>query len=170
MQIKPLDFVEHQKSLENILNVYPTLSILGVAVTDLKPTIELAICHTMYVNKDSGFKAQGILNFPILLSVGTEITKQSKNFQLSAYSFSQTYRFCKDVLDITAFEKLNVSLSLGEADFQSMTPLFEAFNDHEKIVPQGNADNLMKLLAQRLKELKLRCQKEKGEELKIRLR
>lgn len=60
--------------MENILNVYPTLSILGVAVTDLQPNIQLAALHTLYTNKDSGFKAQGILNFPIILSVGSNIT------------------------------------------------------------------------------------------------
>ena len=75
MQIKPIDPAEHQKIVENILTVYPTLSILGVAVTDLAPTIHLAALHTMYIHKDSGFKAQGILNYPILLSVGTNITK-----------------------------------------------------------------------------------------------
>jgi hypothetical protein len=169
-QLKPIDFVEHQKSLENILTVYPTLSILGVAVTDLQPTIHLAVLHTMYISKDSGFRAQGILNFPIILSVGTTLTSESKNFQLQAYTYSQTYRFCKDVMDITAFEKLDVTISLGEADFESMTPLFESFNDQERILPEGSADQLMKLLAHRLKELKLRCEKEKGEELKIRLR
>jgi hypothetical protein len=59
---------------------------------------------------------------------------------------------------------------LGEADFESMTPLFEAFNDNERIVPEGNADRLMRELAVRLKELKKSCEREKGEELKIRLR
>ena len=79
------------------------MSILGAVVTDLQPTIHLAALHTMYINKDSGFKAQGILNYPILLSVSTHITKTSQNFQLEAYSFSQTYRFCKDLMDVTAF-------------------------------------------------------------------
>ena len=51
-----------------------------------------------------------------------------------------------------------------------MTPLFEAFNDNERIVPEGNADRLMRELAVRLKELKKSCEREKGEELKIRLR
>jgi hypothetical protein len=111
------------------LTVYPSLQILGVAVSDLKPDINLAALHTMYVNKDSGFKSQGILNYPILLSVGTTFNKKSKNFDLSAYSFNQTYRFCKDLMDVTSFEKLDVSISLGEADFESMVPLFEAFND-----------------------------------------
>ena len=54
---------------------------------------------------------------------------------MQAYSFSQTYRFCKDVMDVTAFERLDVKISLGEADFESMTPLFEAFNDQDRIVP-----------------------------------
>lgn len=52
---------------------------------------------------------------------------------------------------MTAFEKLDVKISLGEADFESMTPLFEAFNDQEKIVPEGSADHLMKTLSIRLK-------------------
>lgn len=33
------------------MTVYPTLQIIGVAVTDLKPDINLAILHTMYLNK-----------------------------------------------------------------------------------------------------------------------
>lgn len=51
-----------------------------------------------------------------------------------------------------------------------MTPLFEAFSDQEKVVPEGNAHELMNLLAFRLKELKLHCEKERGEALKVRLR
>ncbi len=73
-------------------------------------------------------------------------------------------------MDVTAFEELQVSISLGEADFQSMVPLFEAFNDQEPVVPQGDAQTLMKVLGMRLKEMKLRCQKEEGEELKVHLR
>lgn len=44
-----------------------------------------------------------------------------------------------------------------------MVPLFEAFNDQEPVLPEGNAEILMKELASRLKELKLRCENEKGE-------
>ena len=66
--------MQHQKFVENILTVYPTLSILGVAVTDLNPNIQLAALHTMYINKESGFKAQGILNYPIILSISSQIT------------------------------------------------------------------------------------------------
>jgi hypothetical protein len=38
-------------------------------------------------------------------------------------------------MDIAAFEKLNINISFGETDFESMAPLFEAFNDQEKVVP-----------------------------------
>jgi hypothetical protein len=95
------------------MTVYPTFQILGVAVTDLQPDINLALLHTMYVNKESGFKTQGILNFPIILSVGSTVVPNSKNFNLEAYSFNQTYRFCKEIMEVTAFEKLDVSISLG---------------------------------------------------------
>jgi hypothetical protein len=70
-QVKPLDFPEHTRSLENILSVYPSLQIVGVAATDLTPDISLAILHTTYANKESGFKPQGILNYPIILSLDT---------------------------------------------------------------------------------------------------
>ena len=46
--------------------------------------MDLAVLHTMYVNKDSGFKAQGILNYPILLSVGTHFPPGCNNFALEA--------------------------------------------------------------------------------------
>ena len=82
-------------------------------MTDLTPSLNLAVLHTMYANKDSGFKAQGILNYPILLSVGTAFAADCTNFAISAYSFNPTYRFCKDLLDVTAFEQLDVQLSLG---------------------------------------------------------
>lgn len=85
------------------MTVYPTFQILGVAVTDLQPDVNLAFLHTLYVNKESGFKPQGILNFPIILSVGSTIVPKSKNFNIEAYSFNQTYRFCKEILDVTAF-------------------------------------------------------------------
>lgn len=54
-------------------------------------------------------------------------------------------------MDVTAFEKLDASISLGDHDFESMTPLFEAFNDQDRVVPEGNAETMMKLLASRLK-------------------
>lgn len=112
--------------------------MLGVAVTDLTPA-NLAMLHTMYANKESGFKAQGILNYPVLLSVGTTFPPGCSNFVLRAYSFNPTYRFCKDLLDVTAFEQLSVQISLGEADFESMAPLFEALRDQEQVVPHADA-------------------------------
>jgi hypothetical protein len=51
-----------------------------------------------------------------------------------------------------------------------MTPWFEAVNDQEKVVPNENAGELMNVLALRLKELKLHCEKESGQALKISLR
>jgi hypothetical protein len=71
----------------------------------------------MYVNKESGFKSQGILTYPIILSIGTTFDKKANNFDLTAYCFNQTYRFCKDLMDVTSFEKFDVTISLGEADF-----------------------------------------------------
>lgn len=72
-QIKIVDFQEHAKAVENVLSVFPTLQIVGCAVTDLDPDFNLAILHSMYSNKESGFKAQGILVYPIILSVNTKI-------------------------------------------------------------------------------------------------
>jgi hypothetical protein len=51
IQVKTIDFQEHSRSLENIMTVYPTFQILGVAVTDLQPDVNLAFLHTLYVNK-----------------------------------------------------------------------------------------------------------------------
>ena len=53
--------------------VYPTLQILGVCVTDLHVDINLAKLHTIYSHKESGFKPEGILMYPLILSVGTTI-------------------------------------------------------------------------------------------------
>ena len=133
-----------------------------MAVTDLSPSLNLAMLHTMYANKDSGFKAQGILTYPILLSVGTTFTPGCTNFALNAYSFNPTYRFCKDLFDVTAFEQLSVAVSLGEADFESMAPLFEALRDQEEVVPRSEAKNMMRLLGERIKDLKIACEGENG--------
>ena len=118
--------------------------------------------HTMYANKDSGFKAQGILTYPILLSVGTTFPPGCTNFALNAYSFNPTYRFCKDLFDVTAFEQLSVAVSLGEADFESMAPLFEALRDQEEVVPRSEAKDMMRLLGERIKDLKIACEGENG--------
>ena len=59
------------------MTVYPNMQIIGVAVTDLQPNKNLAVLHTMYSHKDSGFKPQGILTNPIILSVSTKIYKDS---------------------------------------------------------------------------------------------
>lgn len=84
------------------MTVYPTLQIIGVAITDLKPDINLAYLHTMYLNKESGFKPQGILSYPIILSIDTNLPNTNK-FGIEAYTFNQTYKFCKEIMDVTAF-------------------------------------------------------------------
>ena len=73
------------------------------------------------------------------MSIGTSFPENCTNFAIEAYSFNSTYRFCKELLDVTAFEQLETKISLGEADFESMTPLFEAVHDQEKVVPTANA-------------------------------
>jgi hypothetical protein len=88
------------------MTVYPSLQIIGVAVTDLKPDINLAVLHTMYSNKESGFKAQGILVFPIILSINTKFNDEAKNFEIQAYTYNQSYKVCKDVMEVTAFDRL----------------------------------------------------------------
>lgn len=83
----------------------------------------------MYANKESEFKAQGILTHPIIISIGTKFTQNSENFSIDAYCFNQPYLFCKEFMGITSFEKLEVTLSFGDSDIESMAPLFEAMND-----------------------------------------
>lgn len=85
----------------------------------------------MYSHKDSGFKAQGILNYPIILSISTTITKESNNIDIRAYTFNKTYNFFKSIIGVAGFEELEASISLGDSDIQSMTPLFSAANDQE---------------------------------------
>lgn len=70
----------------------------------------------MYSNKESYFKPQGILSQPIILSIGTKISESSNNFEIQAYSLNKGYVFCKNLMNIIAFEKLEVTISLGDAD------------------------------------------------------
>ena len=81
----------------------------------------------MYCNKESGFKSQGVLTYPIMLSIGTEITENK--MAIEAYTFNQTFKFCKDLMDITAFEKIEPIISLGDSSIKEMSPLFDAYND-----------------------------------------
>lgn len=94
--------------MENITSVYPTLQVLGVAVTDLKADKNLAVLHTIYTNKNSGFKPQGILLYPIILSISTKINQASKNMEMSAYTFNQVFASFRQLMDVNAFEKLHV--------------------------------------------------------------
>jgi hypothetical protein len=94
--------------LENITSVYPTLQILGVAVTDLKADINLAKLHTIYANKNSGFKPQGVLLYPLILSVSTNINQLSKNLDICAYTYNQLFGGFRQLMDVTSFEKLHV--------------------------------------------------------------
>lgn len=71
------------------------MQILGVAVTDLEVDINLAKLHTLYSNKESGFKPQGILMYPLILSVGTRFDQISKNIDINAYTYNQSLRFIK---------------------------------------------------------------------------
>lgn len=90
--------------------------LLGVIVTDLQPDKNLAILHTTYSNKESGFKAQGILTHPIILSLGTPIKKGADNFNINCFCLSQSFLFCKDLMGITSFERLKATISLGDSD------------------------------------------------------
>ena len=88
------------------------MQVLGVAVTDLEPDRNLAVLHTLYNSKnksddlDSEFKPQGILPYPLIVSIGTKISEKSKNFDIVAYSFNKSFLFCKDLMGLTSFEKL----------------------------------------------------------------
>ena len=100
-----LDFVEHSKSLENIMNVYSRIQILGVAVTNLSPDNSLAQLQTMYSNKESEFKPQGILPFPLIVSINTNIGKENskKNIEIRSFTFNKTYKYCKELMNVVAF-------------------------------------------------------------------
>lgn len=98
----------YARSLENLESVYPTLQVLGVAVTDLAVHKNLAKLHTVYSNKESKFKPQGILGYPIILSIGTQFSSTTKSLDIHAYTYNSTLRVLKDVMDVTSFEKLQV--------------------------------------------------------------
>lgn len=150
--------------------MYPNLQIIGVAVTDLAPNKDLAVLHTMYANKESEFKSQGILNHPIIVSIGTTFTAKSENFSIDAYCFNQPYLFCKEFMGITSFEKLEVTLSFGDSDIESMAPLFEAMNDQEKFVAGDEVKDLITKLVENLKTLKVKCESKESEELRVQIR
>ena len=136
-QIKVIDFADipqaqaYARSLENLESVYPTLQVLGVAVTDLAVDKNLAKLHTVYSNKESRFKPQGILGYPIILSVGTKFSSNTKNFDIHAYTYNSTLRIIKDVMDVTSFEKLQVEISFGDNDIEGLVPLYQALNDNQ---------------------------------------
>ncbi len=90
--------------------------LLGVIVTNLQPDKNLAILHTTYSNKESGFKAQGILTHPLILSLRTLIHKDSENYNIDCFCLSQSFLFCKDLMSITSFERLKATISFGDAD------------------------------------------------------
>lgn len=85
----------------------------------------------MYSNKESRFKSQGILGYPIILSVGTKFTTNTKNFDIQAYTYNSTLRIIKDVMDVTSFEKLQVEISFGDNDIEGLVPLYQALNDNQ---------------------------------------
>lgn len=96
----------------------------------------MAILHTLYSTKsnkadelDSQFRPHGILSHPLIVSIGTKINEKSENFKVEAYSFNKPFLFYKDLMGMTSFEKLEVTISFGDSDLQSMSPLFEAMND-----------------------------------------
>lgn len=52
MQIENIDYREHSRAIDNLKSVYPSLQVLGVAVTDLEPDRNLAVLHTLYNSKN----------------------------------------------------------------------------------------------------------------------
>jgi len=107
------------------------LQVLGVAVTDLAVDKNLAKLHTVYSNKEARFKSQGILGYPIILSIGTQFTTSTKNFDIQAYTYNSNLRIIKDIMEVTSFEKLQVEVSFGDSDIEGMVPLYEALNDNQ---------------------------------------
>lgn len=91
----------------------------------------LAKLHTVYSNKESKFKPQGILGYPIILSIGTQFSSNSKNLEIHAYTYNSTLRIIKDVMDVTSFEKLQVEISFGDNDIEGMVLVYEALNDNQ---------------------------------------
>lgn len=71
---------------------------------------------------------------------------------------------------MTSFEKLEVTMSFGDSDIQSMSPLFEALNDQEKFIPSDNVAEQVGKLVSNLEQLKLSSESSKAEELRIQIK
>jgi hypothetical protein len=87
-----------------------------------------------------------------------------------AYSFNKAFMFCKDLMGVTSFEKLEVTISFGDSDIEAMSPLFEAMNDQEKFVPGEDMRELVQKFVGNLEQLKTTCESSNNEELRIKIK
>ena len=111
------DYQEHAKRLDYLQTIYPHLEVIGGLLTDINMAeAEIPLLHMHYVNKDSGFKNRTLLPVPIIMSLSTKL--ENDNFKIEAYSFNQNYKFCSDLLGISAFEKWTVKLSFGSLSIE----------------------------------------------------
>jgi hypothetical protein len=88
------------------------------------------------------------------LSVGTQFSANTKNFDISAYTYNSALRIIKDVMDVTSFEKLQVEISFGDNNIEGLVPLYQALNDNQekwvsesdhKLMVEGLKKNLLAL-------------------------
>lgn len=62
--------------LKMVQQLYPSLEVVGSALTDINiNSLEIPILHSVYQMEGSGFKPQGILRFPIVMSIGTNLSE-----------------------------------------------------------------------------------------------
>lgn len=128
--------------------------MVGAVLTNIKvDSLEIPALHSIYVNKESGFKAQGILTAPIVLSVGTSL--KSGDFRIEAYSFNPMYKFCHELMGVSAFEQWTVRISFGDAKVQQLSPIYTALRDQEEYLPTGNLRELVQGLLTNLKHIRL---------------
>lgn len=128
--------------------------MVGAALTNIKvDSLEIPALHSIYINKESGFKAQGILTAPIVLSVGTDI--RGGDFRIEAYSFNPMYKFCHELMGVSAFEQWTVKISFGDAKVQELSPIYTALRDQEEFLPTGSLKELVQGLLANLKHIRL---------------
>lgn len=88
-----------------------------------------------------------------MLSIGTDL--KAGDFCIEAYSFNPMFKFCHELMGVSAFEKWNVKISFGEAKVQELSPVYTALRDQEEYLPTGNLKELVQGLLANLKHIRL---------------
>lgn len=76
------------------------------------------------------------------------------DFKIEAYSFNSVFKFCHELMGISAFEQWIIKISFGETKVQEISPIYTALRDQEEYLPTGSLKEIIDSMVKNLKAIR----------------